>query len=272
MADLLEEQRKLLFDTLMRSGNFYEGSDQAGQASQSLLQSLMRQVSGEDSPFTQTVVNNMLADSASGNAGNHSRERELAQRAMANAGLTGSGLEASALMSAQARAAQAARTGRRDIQTRAQLENFNARQQANSQAMQFLGQQAQQRQAASFQEAGYRSQMHETGDASNMSNQPQQAQQPAQPQAPQPALARATPARPMQYGLSNKTLLMPTQNANYWGGNSGGFGGVGGDMSGTGNLANANAMYQQQVQQQQRDRMELQRLQADWDMNYGGRA
>ncbi len=254
MADLLEEQRKLLFEALQGSGQFYDTNPNAG----ALMQAIMRQVSGEDSPFTQQVVQNMLADNADAGAASYSRERQGISRAMANAGLSGSGLAANAMNMAQSRNAGATRAGRREVQTRAQLENYNAKVQANIQGMNFLAAQARQRQDAAFQEAGYRSQMHETGDASNMSNQPQQApqQQPAQPA--QPALATPTPAR-------------PTQDVNYWGGNSGGFGGAGGSLAGSGNLAAANATYQSQIQQQERDRQELQRRQIDWDMQYGGR-
>lgn len=267
MADLLEEQRKLLFEALQGSGQFYDTNSNAG----ALMQAIMRQVSGEDSPFTQQVVQNMLADNADAGAASFSRDRQGISRAMANAGLSGSGLAANAMNMAQSRNAGATRAGRREVQTRAQLENYNAKIQANTQGMNFLAAQARQRQDAAFQEAGYRAQMHETGDAQNMSNQGQGQPQQQTAQPAQPALATPTPARPTQWGSSNVTLMRPIQDTNYWGGNSGGFGGAGGSMAGSGNLAAANANYQSQIQQQERDRQELQRRQVDWDMQYGGR-
>lgn len=261
----------MLFDALQKSGNFFDNDPNA----QNLLQSIMRQVSGEDQPFTQGVVNNMLADSADSNAASYNSQRQQVNRAMANAGLTGSGLEGSALSDMQSKVAGSTRAGRRDIQTRSQLENYNAKTAANTQAMNFLAQQAQQRQAAAFQEAGYRSQMNETGDASNMSNQDPAAQQ-AQTQVAQPALSKPTPARPVQFGLSNKTLLAPSMNTSQFGGTMGGVGGTpGAESAGLGNgaaqQANAFASYQQQVSQQTRDRQWLQQQQMDWDSQYGGR-
>lgn len=266
MADLLEEQRNKIFEALAKQMGFYDSAD-----SQGLMQSIMRQVSGQDQPFTQQVVQNMLADNADASAGGYRSNQQMVNRAMANAGLTGSGLEASALMSAQVKAGQAARTGRREVNTRAQLENYSARERAQTQAMNYLAQQEQAKRQVTMAEVGERGKMHATGDATNVAQVTGGQPGVAAPQAPQPALSQPTPARPTQYGLSNRTLLQPTQNANYWGGVTGGFGGAGGDMSGTGRLAVANGQYQQQVQQQQSDRAYLTQLQADWDARYGGR-
>ena len=259
----------MLFDALQKSGNFFDTDPNA----QGVLQSIMRQVQGTDQPFTPGVVNNMLADSADSNAATYNSQRQQVNRAMANAGLSGSGLEASALSGMQSQVAGSTRAGRRDIQTRSQLENYNAKTQANTQAMNFLAQQAQQHQAAAFQEAGYRSQMNETGDAANMSNQDPAAAQATQ--QVQPALAKPMPARPTQFGLSNKTLLAPSMNTSQFGGTMGGVGGTpGAESAGLGNgaamQANAFAAYQQQVSQQQRDRSWLQQQQTQWDQQYGG--
>lgn len=269
--DLLAEQRKLIFEALQRQGGFYDSPN-----SQGVMDAIMRQVKGEDQPFTGQVVTNMLADNADASAGGFRNNRDMIARAMANAGLTGSGLEQSALMSAQMQQGRMARQGRREINTRAQLENFQARERAQTAAMNFLAQQEQAKRAVAFAEVDQRGKMHATGDATNVAaatGQPMpQGQQPgvAAPQTVQPALSKPTPARPTQYGLSNATLSIPR-----WGGISGGLPSTGyvspqQVYDTRANYDRDTQMYQAQIQQQTRDRAYLSQLQADWDSRYGG--
>lgn len=260
MADLLEEQRKMIFDALQRQGAFYDNPN-----SQALMNSIMAQVSGGDQPFTDQVRQNMLADNADASAGGFNRSRDMINQAMANAGLAGSGLQASALMGAQAQQSMAARTGRREVNTRAQLENYSARERAQTQAMNFLAQQEQAKRAVTGAEVEQRSRMYAGGDAENVAAATGQpiAQGQAQPTAAIPALSKPAPARPTQYGLSNVTLLQQRNQTPMPFGVAGGGGFQ---------MVNQQASYDpQQIAKQQQDRAYLTQLQADWDARYGGR-
>lgn len=261
-ADLLEEQRNLIFEALKRQMGFYDSAD-----SQGLMQSIMGMVGGQDQPFTNEVRQNMLADNADASAGGYNSNRDMIQRAMSNAGLTGSGLEASALLSAQTQQGRMARQGRREVNTRAQLENYSARERAQTTAMNYLAQQETARRATTMAEVDQRGKMHATGDATNVAQatgSPTPGQVPGvMPQAPQPALSTPKPARPTQYGLSNVTLLQKRPTVVQP------FGVAGG--GGLQYLQGAGQYDQGEVQKQQQDRSYLQQLQADWDTRYGGR-
>ena len=256
-VDLLEEQRKAIFDALQRQGVFYDGAD-----AQALQRSIMNQVSGQDQPFTDQVRQNMLADNSDASASGYQRNQEQINRAMANAGLVGSGLQASALMGAQMQQGMAARQGRREVNTRAQLENYSARERAQTTAMNYLAQQEQAKRQVMNSEVEQRSRMHATGDAENVAAVTG-GQGPAapQPQPVQPALSAPTPARPQQYGLSNVTLLQKRQQLQMP------FGVAGG--GGFQNVQTQAAYDPQEVSKQQQDRAYLSQLQADWDRRYG---
>lgn len=252
-VDLLEEQRKAIFDALQRQGVFYDGAD-----AQALQRSIMNQVSGQDQPFTDQVRQNMLADNSDASASGYQRNQEQINRAMANAGLVGSGLQASALMGAQMQQGMAARQGRREVNTRAQLENYSARERAQTTAMNYLAQQEQAKRQVMNSEVEQRSRMHATGDAENVAAVTGGQQGPAAPQPTpvQPALSTPTPARPTQYGTTNIQVMMNTTGADP----SNPF------MSkGVDNVP----LYNRQIQQQQQDRAYLSQLQADWDRRYG---
>lgn len=255
--DLLEEQRRLLFEALQKAGGFY-GSDPNAQNLMGQFMG-MTQPGGANGPFTPNVVNAQLATNSDSNAAAFGAQRKLVQRAMANAGLTGSGLEASAIMSAQRQSQAATRTGRQAITSRADLENYQARERAQGMAMNFLQQQAQLQSNALGQEAGYRAQMHETGDATNISSNAGAAS--GQPPSAAPAPA---PARPTQYGTSNTTPIYNMQQQ--FGPQYGAPGAFGPLQQQTPNMG----LYNQQLQQQQRDRQQLLMNQQDWDRRYGG--
>lgn len=270
-VDLLEEQRRLIEEAIGRVGGFY-----GQQQPQDLLGMFMSQARGEAVPFTDQVRQGMLGQNADAGAGQFAGNRQLVQRAMANAGLTGSGLEASALMSAQRNAQQALRAGRREINTRAELENFAARERGQQAAMSFLAQQEAANRAAAAAEVSYRSQMHATGDATNVTNAapgPGGGAQPTNPSPAAPAQAAAptpvTPARPTRYGLSNSLLQMPYGGSAQY---QTGYAPTAFALSqAQGAYKNDMARYQEQVRKQQEDRAYLAQLQADWDSQYGGR-
>lgn len=248
----------MIFDALQKQGAFYDNPN-----SQTLMNSIMQQVQGGDQPFTDQVRQNMLADNADASAGGFSRSRDMINQAMANAGLAGSGLQASALMGAQAQQSMAARTGRREVNTRAQLENYAARERAQTQAMNFLAQQEQAKRAVTGAEVDQRSRMYAGGDAENVAAAT--GTPIAQAQVPQPtipALSKPVPARPTQYGTSNVTLLQQRNQTPMPFGVAGGGGFQ---------MVNQQASYDpQQVAKQQQDRAYLSQLQADWDSRYDG--
>lgn len=255
-VDLLEEQRKAIFDALSKQGGFYDSGN-----SNTLMQSIMSQVQGGDQPFTDQVRQNMLADNSDASASGYNRSRDMINQAMANAGLAGSGLQASALFGAQSQQSMAARTGRREVNTRAQLENYSARERAQTQAMNFLAQQQQNAMQTTGMEVEQRGRMYAGGDANNVAAATGQPL-PQAPQATTPALSAPVPARPTQYGLSNKGIVMnysPSDPTNALA--------TGANPRGVANTS----LYQQQMQQQNSDRAYLSQLQADWDSRYGGR-
>jgi hypothetical protein len=123
---------------------------------QTLEGALMGQLTGGDQPFNQQVQQNLMAEVADASAGGVASEADLIRSAFANAGLGGSGIEASAQMSSQRRARREAQKSRRDVQTRAQLENYQARERAQARAAPFLQQKAQAKWAPTQAEAGAR--------------------------------------------------------------------------------------------------------------------
>lgn len=150
--DLMAEREKIL-GLFQNDQNFYN----QGPAND-LRSMLMGRSSGQDRPYSQGVMESMFSQNAQGAAGQFSSERDMLQRSMGNNGLAGSGAETRAIIGAKTRAQHQMQAGRREITSRAALENFNARERAQTQAQSFLGQQAQHQQSGAFAEAGFRSQ------------------------------------------------------------------------------------------------------------------
>lgn len=249
----LEEERAKLFGTLEELRGFYgrpPGAD--------LMSLLMSQAKGERVPFSPDVINNQLAQNAGSGAAANRASQEAINRNFANRGLSGSGMELSALLGQQSKLSAATRAGRRDITTRAELENYYAQERAQASAQAFLKQQAELESASRLAEAGYRSQFHETSSG---------------PKAPQ---GGAVPARPTQFGLTNRTLMAPMPSATMlhnqaspqqFGIVAGDYGRVQAEQS---RFAQQQATYEQQLNTQIMDRAQLAAMQADWDARYGG--
>lgn len=264
MPDVLAEQRALIEEALARIGLTYDSPE-----AQALMAQLQQQAAGTLAPFTPAVRSGLLGRSAAGAAGQLRGEEELIRRAMANAGTTGSGIETSALLAARQRAGGAVRAGRREIETRSDLENFYAGERARGGVAALLAARQGAQQARSGAEIGYRGQLYAGGDAANVAavttpDQPGAAGgQPAAVVA-QPALGQPVPARPVRYGMSNTTSLQPRLTP--------------GLPLGSQSYAEeqqrygqAGQSYEQQLRQRELDRAELSRRQADWDLQYGGR-
>jgi len=184
--DLLAQEREKIFGLYGQAGSFYDNPE-----SQALLAQLQGRASGEAVPFDQQVTSGMYAANADASAGRFGGESDMIRRAFSNAGMGGSGLQAQAMIQSRRKANAATRTGRREITSRAQLENFQARERGQQQVQNFLAQKQQAMQQAQFAEAQARSQQHATGDATNVA---QATGTPtAQTQTPSAAPAAAKP-------------------------------------------------------------------------------
>lgn len=152
---LMEEQRRLAFGRLDELRNFYNADPMALQ----LQSSLQARMSGQDVPFSQAVRNALLAGNSDAGASQVAGDQAMIRQAMANAGLGGSGIETSAILNARRAASKVTRAERRNITSRAELENFNARTAAQQQAQNYLLQKQQAMAQAGQHEVDLRSQM-----------------------------------------------------------------------------------------------------------------
>lgn len=150
--DLASEREKIL-GIFQNDQNFYNNPAQMALQGQ-----IMGRSSGQDSPFSRSVLESMFSQNAQGANGMFGSERDQIMQTMANSGLGGSGAQMSALTQARTRAQQQMRAGRRDITSRAALENFGARERAQQQAQSFFAQRAAHQQQGALAEAGFRSQ------------------------------------------------------------------------------------------------------------------
>jgi hypothetical protein len=159
--DQLEEQRRKALERLESLRTYYERPDAA-----QLLAQFQGRASGEQQPFDRPTLDAMYSQNADASAGMFAGERDAIRQQFANAGLGGSGLETSALITSRRRAGAAARAGRRDITSRAALENYQARERAQQQVAQYLRDRQQAEQTAGLAEVDFRSQMREVTDGS----------------------------------------------------------------------------------------------------------
>lgn len=150
----LEQERNTALQRLEQLRTYYDRPDAA-----QLLQQLQGRASGQDAPFTQDVIGSLLAGNADASAGMARSEGDMLRQRYANAGLSGSGIETSAMVMSRRRASALARAGRREITSRAALENYQARERAQSQVMQYVQQRQMAEQAAGMAEVDFRSRM-----------------------------------------------------------------------------------------------------------------
>lgn len=148
--ELLRRQQEIEA-ALGRMQGFF-GTSQAAQDLQGFFNSPLAQglqgqlqgrASGAQSPFSPDLIASLIAGSTDANARGVSRDSDMIRRQFANSGLAGSGLEISALVNARRQATSANTQARRDITSRAQLENFQAQERAQAQVQSFLQQRLQ---------------------------------------------------------------------------------------------------------------------------------
>ena len=134
----MERERERTFAELAYERDFYR-SDPTAQQTRA---SIMSQMAGHDVPFTQAVQDGLIGRETDAEAMQLAREQELIRQQMANSGIGGSGLQASALINAQREASRRSRAASREIRTMAELENFQARERARSNAQQLIAQES----------------------------------------------------------------------------------------------------------------------------------
>lgn len=156
----LEEQRRLAEQALARQEGLYQQGPQV-----ELRDRILNSMRGNDAPFTPDVVNGLIAQETDASASGLASQQDLIRQAMANSGMSGSGLQASAMANAQRAASKRSRGASRDIRTRAELENYQARERAQTRASALFAQQEAAERAARMKEVDFRSRFEVTGDA-----------------------------------------------------------------------------------------------------------
>lgn len=220
----MEQERQQILD-LFRQGSSGYGGPQA----QALEQQIGARASGQSQPFDQNVLAGMLSQNADSAAGGYGSERDMIRMAMSNQGLSGSGMETSAILSAMRRQGQQVRTGRRDITTRAALENFGAAERAQAQGMEYLRQKLGYQQQGAFAEAGYRSTFQEPeqqgGQQGPQMIQAGNAWGPAPPKIGGPQfMPTGNVFDPRQYDRMIQQMSFNSQNQDYFGNQEGSAG------------------------------------------------
>lgn len=160
----LEAERAKALSRLEDLRQFYDRPDAA-----QLLQQMQSQASGKDAPFTGDVVGSMLSQNADSGAGQVASDQDMIRQRMSNAGLGGSGLEASAMVTSRRRAAALNRAGRREITSRAALENYQARERAMGRVQQYLAERQNAESQAGMAEVDFRSRMQSVEDSGGQS-------------------------------------------------------------------------------------------------------
>ena len=90
--DELELARQQMFQRLSDLEQFYQGGDATN-----LMAQLQAQASGQNVPYTQNVLANMLADNSGASSAQFRGDQQTINRAFANSGMSGSGLQADAI-------------------------------------------------------------------------------------------------------------------------------------------------------------------------------
>ena len=254
--DELELARQQMFQRLSDLEQFYQGGDATN-----LMAQLQAQASGQNVPYTQNVLANMLADNSGASSAQFRGDQQTINRAFANSGMSGSGLQADAILNARQRSAAMTRAGRRDITTRAELANYQAQERGRMQIQSYLAQQEALKNSVVQQQNDLTSKLHATGDGPDVAQVTGgQAPQQAAP-APAPAPMAAPPPMP-----TRQIAPTPMLGGDPWG--------VQGLQIGSSHYAMAQQKYQEdlarQKQLQQSYDLQYQARMAYWLSRYGG--
>jgi hypothetical protein len=155
--------------------NNFLGPSSSGYGSglpQELQDLIMSRARGTVQPFTQPVIQGMFSQNADSAAGQYGSARDQILQQFSRSGLGGSGMELSAMLQAQSQAAGNARAGRRDISTRAAIENYGALERAQDQAARYL------QEKANYEQRGQQFQASQAQQLSEFNRQQDFAEKP----------------------------------------------------------------------------------------------
>lgn len=133
----LEAARQQAFGSLNQGSSIFRGS--LGQAAAGGME---RRALGQDQPYDQGTQDRMFAAAADQSNAASGQQDSRIRNFFANNGMAGSGGQLRAQLGIDQQHAQNMQAARSEIQNRAQLENFGARERAGEQAGQFLGAQS----------------------------------------------------------------------------------------------------------------------------------
>lgn len=233
----LEAARQRALGSLDQGSAIFRGS--LGQAASGGME---RRALGQDQPYDQGTQDRMFAAAADQSNAASGQQDSRIRNFFANNGMAGSGGQLRAQLGIDQQHAQNMQAARSEIQNRAQLENFGARERAGEQAGQFLGAQSSGEAPYRLKEADLLSKYDSVGqdnsgndflkalgkllggqgnarqgsgmgfDLGGYNSQPQQAQQP-----------RAPKASPASYSAPASGAFRPTGPAMYPGAAFGGY-------------------------------------------------
>lgn len=129
----LEEQRRLGYGALQPGMNYFGGS-----LGQNVESAIGRTLSGADVPYTQAVQDRLFASQADLARGQEIGAQDMIRSQLAERGMEGSGAGLAAMLGAGRERSAANTAALSEIQNRAQLENFGARERARQQGESFL--------------------------------------------------------------------------------------------------------------------------------------
>jgi len=154
----LEEQRRLAFGSLGQGAGYF-----GAPFGQSVQSNIGNRMSGADAPYTQAVQDRLFARQADLAAGQEAGARDMIRSQLAERGMEGSGAGLAAMLGAGRERSAANTAALSDIQNRAQLENFSARERAQQAGTDFLSQRSAGEAPYRLKEADLRSRFEVTG-------------------------------------------------------------------------------------------------------------
>ena len=131
----LEEQRRLAFGSLAQGAGYF-----GAPFGQSVQNNISGRMSGADAPYTQAVQDRLFSRQADLAAGQEAGARDMIRSQLGERGMEGSGAALAAMLGAGRERSAANTAALSDIQNRAQLENFAARERAQQAGTDFLSQ------------------------------------------------------------------------------------------------------------------------------------